>query len=462
MSERVYSWLLRLFPARFRETYGDDALQLFRDRWRDETGFLPRLRLCLDLLADFSISFSRMQRFRQSPLAGASAPAGGAPSFHVLEDEAMHPGAVLFGAALSLAVFGGCSYLFNQAVNYRPVFPADLAVAGAFPRGRLYQPAAQQPSPRGAPFLAMAEELKLDAAERKHVIDAARATIEQNYVDPDVARKMSEALLAHEKNGDYNAITDGAAFADLLSRQLRDVGHDQRIDVLYSPAPLPDRPPGPTPESLARYRKAMQQQNCTFEKVEILPHNIGYLKLNSFPEPSICGATAASAMASLNHAEAIIFDLRDNGGGYPSMVMLMAAYLFDHPEYMYNPRENTTEQLWTQSPVPGNRLADKPVYILTSASTISGAEHFSYDLKMLKRATIVGETTGGAAHAGVFHRMDAHFGIGIPETKAINPFSKTDWAVTGVEPDVKVEAADALERAEKLAQSKLQSKLKKK
>jgi C-terminal processing protease CtpA/Prc len=202
----------------------------------------------------------------------------------------------------------------------------------------------------------------------------------------------------------------------------------------------------------------MQQQNCTFEKVETLPHNIGYLKLNSFPDPSICQPTATAAMAALNHADAIIFDLRDNGGGYQSMVMLIAAYLFDHPEYMYNPRENTTEQLWTQSPVPGNRLADKPVYILTSASTFSGAEHFSYDLKMLKRATIVGETTGGAAHAGVFHRMDAHFGIGIPETKAINPFSKTDWAVTGVEPDVKVAAANALERAEKLAQSKLKKK----
>jgi Peptidase family S41/N-terminal domain of Peptidase_S41 in eukaryotic IRBP len=459
MSERVYSWLLRLFPRSFREVYGDDALQLFRDRFRDETGWFPRLRLSLDLLADFAISRSHMQRFRQRPLGGALAdPAGGTPLFHVLEDQAMHPGAVLFGAALSLAVFGGCSYLIKQAVNYRPVFPADLAATGSSARGRFHQPAAQQPSPQGAPFLAMAEDLKLDATERNRVIAAARATIEQYYVDPDVARKMSDALLAHEKSGDYNAITDGAAFADLLSRQLREVGQDQRIDVLYSPAPLPDRPPGPTPESLARYRNAMQQQNCTFEKVEILPQNIGYLKLNSFPDPSLCQPTATAAMAALNHADAIIFDLRDNGGGYPSMVMRIAAYLFDHPEYMYNPRENTTERLWTQSPVPGNRLADKPVYILTSASTFSGAEHFSYDLKMLKRATIVGETTGGAAHAGVFHRMDAHFGIGIPETKAINPFSKTDWAVTGVEPDVRVAAANALERAEKLAQSKLKKK----
>jgi C-terminal processing protease CtpA/Prc len=150
--------------------------------------------------------------------------------------------------------------------------------------------------------------------------------------------------------------------------------------------------------------------------------------------------------------------MRDNRGGEPDMVALMAAYLFDHPEYWYNPRENTTQQSWTLSPVPGNRLADKPVYVLTSTRTFSGAEQFCYDLKMLKRATLVGETTGGGAHSGVFHRIDDHFGIGIPETKPINPFSKTDWAETGVEPDVKVKAADALETAEKLAESKLQGK----
>src|SRR5262249_52164876 len=137
---------------------------------------------------------------------------------------------------------------------------------------------------------------------------------------------------------------------------------------------------------------------------------------------------------------------------------MLAAYLFDHPEYWYNPRENTTEASWTRSPVPGNKLADKPVYVLTSAKTFSGAEQFCYDLKMLKRATIVGETTGGAAHAGVWHRIDDHFGMGIPETHAINPFGKDDWAEVGVEPDVKVKAADALAAAEKLARAKYGSR----
>ncbi len=140
------------------------------------------------------------------------------------------------------------------------------------------------------------------------------------------------------------------------------------------------------------------------------------------------------------------------------MVMLIAAYLFDHPEYMYNPRENTTERSWTRSPVPGNNLADKPAYILTSRSTFSGAEHFSYDLKMLKRATLVGETTGGAAHSGVWRRIDDHFGMAIPETKAINPFAANDWAEIGIEPDVKVSAPEALVTAEKLSQDKIRKK----
>jgi C-terminal processing protease CtpA/Prc len=192
-----------------------------------------------------------------------------------------------------------------------------------------------------------------------------------------------------------------------------------------------------------------------FEKVEILPHNIGYLKLNSFPDTSVCQTTAAAAMASLNHADAIIFDLRDNRGGFSNMVSLISAYLFDHPEYIYDPRESPTERSWTRSPVPGSRLADKPVYVLTSDSTVSAAEQFCYNLKMLKRVTLVGETTRGSAHAGVFHRIDDHFGMGITETRSINPYSETDWEGTGVEPDVKVKSADALETALKLAETKL-------
>jgi hypothetical protein len=305
---------------------------------------------------------------------------------------------------------------------------------------------------------ATADDAKLDSAARQRVIDEAVRNLKEHYFDRDVAQKIADALLVHEKNGDDNAMTDPAAFAELLTRQMRDVSHDMHLELIYSRDRLPDHPGAPSPERAASYRKALEQENCTFESVKILPHNIGYLKLNSFPDVSVCQAKAVSAMASLNGADALIFDLRDNRGGAPEMVMLIAAYLFDHPEYMYSPRESPTERSWTRSPVAGNRLANKPVYVLTSGTTWSAAEQFSYDLKMLKRATLVGEKTRGGAHAGVFYRVDDHFGMGIPEVKAVNPFAKADWEGVGVEPQVKVKAADALETAQKLAETKSRKK----
>ena len=418
MSEKLFALLLRLYPSHFREAYGDEALQLFRDRARDETGFFLTLRLWLDLLADFA--------FHAQPKFAPVSPQqrlDGMPSFHILGNERPRLSALFLGGVLSLAAAAGISAATRYAGTHQ-----------------LAPPLRQAPH---ALFQVSTADAKLDAAERHSVIQAAIANLKQHYIDPDVAEKMANALETHEQRGDYNAITDSAAFANQLTTQMRDVSHDSNLIVVYSPA---------------SHRTTMQQSNCTFEKVEMLPRNIGYLKLNWFPDPSACQAAATAAMATVNRADAVIFDLRDNRGGFPDMVMLIAAYLFDHPEYMFNPRENTTERSWTRSPVPASRLTDKPVYVLTSARTISAAEHFSYDLKMLKRATLVGETTAGAAHAGVYHRIDDRFGMGITETRAINPYSTKGWEGMGVEPDIKVKAADALDRAIKLAEAQLRKK----
>jgi len=298
----------------------------------------------------------------------------------------------------------------------------------------------------------------LDATERQRVLEKAIADLKQYYFDHDRAEKIADALLAHERAGDYNAVTDGQEFANLLARHLTDASHDLHFTVEYTRNVFPDFSKPPPPEVQARYQAAMAQGNCGFEKVEIRPHNVGYLKLNSFSDVAVCLTKAESTMKALNRVDALIFDLRDNRGGNGNMTVFLAGFLFDHPEYMFNAREPVTEQNWTRSPVAGSLLVNKPVYILTSSRTYSAAEQFSYDLKMLKRATLVGETTGGASHEGVLHNLDDHFAIGIPEHRPVNPYSDKDWAVTGVEPDVKVGAADAVAAGEKLAQHKLQKK----
>lgn len=287
-------------------------------------------------------------------------------------------------------------------------------------------------------------EGNLTPAEQRRVIGRVVVYLREFYFDRAVAQKTADVLLAHEKRGDDAATTAGEAFADLLTTQMRNASHDPHLIVEYSWPRLPEHPPEQTRESRERFRRIMKDNNCMFKKVRILPHNIGYLKLDFFPDPAVCRSTAIAAMTFLNRSDAIIFDLRHSSGGFPDMVSLIASYLFDHPEYMYGPRGAPTPNSWTHSPVSGNRLANKPVYILVSSYTWSGSEQFSYDLKMLKRATLIGETTRGGAHAGVFHRIDDHFGMGIPEERTINPFGGADWEGTGVTPNVQVKAADAL------------------
>jgi hypothetical protein len=314
---------------------------------------------------------------------------------------------------------------------------------------------------RAIPPGAVVENIKIDAAERQFVIDGIASKLTEFYVYPDVGQKMIDAVRAHQKNGDYDRIVDGDALAFKLTADLRDVSHDKHLRVNFSPVKNPpDMADKPTPEQKADFRKQMEHDNCGFRKVEILPGNIGYLKFDMFGDPDVCGPSLIAAMAFLAHVDAIIFDMRENGGGEPAMVAMACTYLFDKPTHLndlYDRKEDETTQYWTLPYVPGTRLPTIPAYVLTAHRTFSGAEEFSNDLKTQKRATIVGEVTGGGAHPVDDHRIDDHFTIGVPSARAINPITKTDWEGTGVTPDVSVNAADALETATRLATEKIQT-----
>jgi hypothetical protein len=300
----------------------------------------------------------------------------------------------------------------------------------------------------------------LDAGMRAKVIAGIDEDLAKYYIDPAVAKKMQEAIDAHEKAGDYSSITDGDAFADRLTKDLRAVSHDLHLGVSFNPFKAPP-PHEPSPEERARMRQQLEHDNCAFSKVEILPGNIGYVKFDGFMPVDICAPTAVAAMNFIAHTDAVIFDLRQNGGGDPAMVSFVASYLFDrstHVNDLYNRGADETHQYWTAAYVPGDRMAKQPVYVLTSKRTFSGAEEFTYDLQTQKRATIVGETTGGGAHPVSGHTVADYFMIGVPWGKPVNPVTKKDWEGTGVEPDVKVAADDALATATKLATEKIQAK----
>jgi retinol-binding protein 3 len=301
----------------------------------------------------------------------------------------------------------------------------------------------------------------IDAATRKRVIDGSIAMLDEFYVFPQVAKKMGMAVRARAKRGEYDAVSDGNAFAKLLTSNFQDVSHDKHLFVSFSPTQLPEDSSAPSPDAMARYREAMRDANCAFEKVEHLSGNIGYVKFNGFADPEVCGATAIAAMNFLANVDALIFDLRQNGGGDPKMIALISTYLFATPTHLndlWERKSGETQQYWTLPYVPGKHLPTVPVYVLTSHRTFSGGEEFSNNLKVLKRATIVGEVTGGGAHPVTGHRIDDRFTIGVPFARAINPTTKTNWEGVGVEPDVKVPAADALTTAQALASKELASR----
>lgn len=297
----------------------------------------------------------------------------------------------------------------------------------------------------------------LDASLRQKTIDAVESNLTGYYVDADLAKQMNDAITAHAKAGDYDKITDGDTFAHKLTDDLRAVSHDRHLRVDFNPFVLPPPHP-PTPEDEARFHQDMEHDNCAFDKVEVLPNNIGYIKFDGFMDAGFCGATVNAAMQFVAHTDALIFDIRQNGGGQPNMVSLIASYLFDQPTHLidiYNRHENTTTQDWTLSYLPGPRITKQPVFVLTSKRTFSGAEEFAFDLKNQKRATIVGEVTGGGAHPVMGRPAGDYFMIGVPFAKSLDPVTKTNWEGTGVEPDVKVSADDALTTAQKLADEKI-------
>jgi hypothetical protein len=304
----------------------------------------------------------------------------------------------------------------------------------------------------------------VDAAARAEVIDTLLKKLNEKYVFPDVARKMEQAIRQRVVNKEYDSITSGRVFASTLTNHLQEISRDKHLRVNYSFEPIPERNPDDRepPDAEERRRRFAASRNFGFNKVERLDGNIGYLDLRGFIPAEVGGETAAAAMNFLSNSHAVIIDLRNNGGGAPSMVALISSYLFDpqpvHLNDLYFRPNDSTHQWWTLPYVPGRRLGGKDVYVLTSKRTFSAAEEFTYNLKSRKRATIVGETTGGGAHPGGGERLSAHFSAFVPSGRAINPITKTNWEGTGVKPDVEVPADQAFAAAHLMALKKLAEK----
>lgn len=325
----------------------------------------------------------------------------------------------------------------------------SLALLGAAPAIVADPRALAQPAPRsdGPPDAA------LDAAGRKAVVQDLAQALRKSYVFPDVGERYAAGLLRKLAAGGYREAT-AVAFADAVNRDLQAIHKDGHLRIRFNPAFHPPANPdaGPTPAEKAEFWKRAAATGFGVEKVERLPGNIGLLDLRGFAPTEFAAGPLSAAMSLLASSDALIIDLRQNGGGDPETVALLCTYFFPegeqvHVNDIYDRPRNETRQFWTQSSVPGPRYVEKPVYLVTSARTFSGAEEFSYDLRTLKRATIVGETTGGGAHPVDAVAAGSGFIAFVPRGRAINPITRTNWEGVGVKPDIAAPAAQALQNA---------------
>jgi hypothetical protein len=296
-------------------------------------------------------------------------------------------------------------------------------------------------------------EATLSASDRQQIVETLVAKLRTRYPYPARADAIAAALRAHAAHGDFDGARTARAFAEALDRDLRAVGDDRhfrvRVDAGFDAA-LEDDNHVPTPEELAQSRDELRKMAWGVSRVQRLPGNVGYIDLRGFGPGALVGAAYDQAFALLAGTDALVVDLRSNGGGEPLAVSYFVSHFFAegderHLNDIYDHPTKTTREYWTM-PVVGTRYLH-PVMVLTSPRTASGAEECAYDLQTQKRATLVGEVTAGAANPGGPVALGHGLVAFVPSGRAINAVTHTDWEKVGVRPELAVPAADAMKTA---------------
>jgi len=295
----------------------------------------------------------------------------------------------------------------------------------------------------------------MDQHEVTRVVREVQALAENLYVYPGVGEQVAQVLAAGLAEGRYPA--DERQLAAAVTADLQSVNGDKHLRLLYHDEPIGHREPGGDAEEYATVARWAQQTCGGVASVQRLAGNVGYLDLQPILFPAVIGAELITAALSLVAAtEALIIDVRRCLGGEPAMAAFLISYLWDHDPVqltgLQERRDDRPRQSWTLPYVPGRRFGKtKPVYVLTSATTFSGGEQLAYDLQQLGRAVIIGEPTRGGGHAREGFRVHPHLEATISVAAAVSPVSGTSWEGTGVTPDIPTPAAQARDKAHRLA-----------
>ncbi len=289
------------------------------------------------------------------------------------------------------------------------------------------------------------------------VVEGVAQAIADNYYDAAKGAAVARDLRTEAAKGAYDRLTDPRDLATALSERLRPLDHHFNVAWSAEGAAQPRPAAGPAATAPSPV-DPIKRANYGIRRVEILNGNLGYIDMRMFAHFEFGQADAPArkaieaALQTVASTDAVIIDLRDNGGGSPAMVGYLASAFTPKGADIYNTfkyREGTESEA-PKDWYPAPRL-ETPLYVLISGRTGSAAEALAYTLKNAKRAVIVGEASGGAANPGGPVPVAGGFSIFVSNGSPISPITRTNWERDGVQPDVKVPAAEALDVARVLA-----------
>jgi hypothetical protein len=285
-----------------------------------------------------------------------------------------------------------------------------------------------------------------DGATRAHSFDVLIRRID-HYVDP--GRKAAIVTRLRRDRETLLALQDNDAFMAALNKSLYEASNDKHL-MVFLKGP---NPPRADDASLGTYG---------IGKIERLAGGVAYLEVSGFSNAPESRGAVDRAMASVADAPALVLDLRNNGGGGEVSFGRLLGHLFAERKELGSiewrqcappppDRPDACDQVAPRlerrftDPPPRPAFASKPVYVLVSRGTFSAAEALAHELQGYRRATIVGERTGGGGNPSAGMDLESEFVVIMPIGRG-KPINGTGWEGVGVRPDVETPADEALQR----------------
>lgn len=289
------------------------------------------------------------------------------------------------------------------------------------------------------------------------IINSTLDHIAAGYIFPRCAAEADRAVRARLAAGEYDALS-GAAFCEAVTAHLQEACPDRHLRLLWQDEPR-SAEPADEDTGMAAFLALMRAESQGIRRVERLDGNIGYLDVRWIPDAGQGARAIGAAMELVAGTRALLLDLRECRGGLPAGAAMWCSYFFPddgvHLNDVYERSTGSTRQYWTLPYLPAPRYLDRPVYVLTGATTFSGGEDVAYTLQAHGRAEVIGEVTRGGAHPTAHHPVTEHITVTVPTARTINPVTGTNWEGVGVRPDRTVPAEKALETAHEEAQRRL-------